>query len=207
MIFEEIKRTFLRSTRQLGKVDSFEEFDVDQKLIRDMNLVNVAIKGFTFVVDGSERYYVFYHNQYNQLQFTRAKEGIKKELIKVLYYRDFSLRLTGDVMDRSDIAGKLCELFLNRNARQDIFQIVDKFHMQYKLPGSKKEYSIGYKVIRYDKIRMLFDAEVVITVTDKGIKGTFETIEYNCLFINNKFNNAYQASNNVAVTMADIFGE
>ena len=207
MTFEEIKHTFLSSTRQLGKVDNFEEFDVDQKLIRDMNLVNVYIKGFTFVVGGTERYYVFYHNQNNQIQFTRAKEGIKKELIKVLYYRDFSLRLTGDVVDRSDLAGKLCELFLNRNARQDIFQIVDKFHMQHKTPGSKKEYSIGYKVTRYDKIRMLFDADVVITVTDKGVNGKFETMEYNCLFINNKFNSAYQASNNIAVTMADIFGE
>lgn len=207
MNFETIKTIFLRTARQIGKIGQFAQVTVDQHAIRDYNMAGKDVKGISFVVNSVERYYSFYYIEDGVAYFTRAKEGITKELLRVLYHRDFCLQLTEDITSKQDLVGKLAELFLNRNARQDIFSIVDKFYNQYKSPDSNKEYSIGYKVTRYDKVRMLFDADVVITVVDSGVNGTFETIEYNCKFIENKFNNVYQASNGLAVTMAEVFGE
>ena len=208
MDFETIKNTFLRNARQIGKIDHFAEVEVDQSVIRDYNMMEKTVKGITFVINGTERYYSFYYVENGVPYFTRAKEGIKRELLRVLYHRDFCLQLTDDISAKHDLVGKLAELFLNRNARQDIFTIIAKFYRQHRRPGVKKEYTIGYKVTRYDKVRMLFDADVVISVISYNEKGLYlETMEYNCRFIENKFNNIYQANNGLAVTMDEVFGE
>lgn len=178
--------------------NDFEEVAVDQDQLREFHLFqNNEVHCFTFVINGAERYYIFYCEVDGKVKFTRAKEGLLGELLRTVNPRDFQYDLFDTPLNnRFNVCGKLVVTYLNNQARSDI----DKFVAEYT--DGTLDYTIGHNVTTFYRFSMSYNAEFALHV--KHEEGKYR--EYRGFFIRSKFNNIVVAETNEPINFHQIFG-
>lgn len=180
--------------------------EVTMALVSPVNLTGPLLRSeiiycYEFIINNSERYLTFAVERDGVVYFTRPKEGIRKELSLMIRNRDFSLRLTEDVLNHQDVVGKFIESKLNHNARITIENLATDLTDTLSVNlGEPVHVCHGFKVTQYHKQIMSYDL-IVELLAKRNSQSRFE--RFNIEMLAGKINRVTDSDNKV-VEFSDI---